>query len=78
VLAVFVAVERRVAQPVMPLRLFASRERSGALAARLLFLGGMVPFWFFTTQFLQGVGGYTRSRPGWRSCRPRWSTSPRP
>jgi EmrB/QacA subfamily drug resistance transporter len=42
-------------QPVLPLRLFASRERSGAYAARLLFLGGMVGFWFFTTQYLQSV-----------------------
>ena len=60
----FVAAERRAEQPVMPLRLFASRERSGAYAARLLFLGGMVPFWFFTTQFLQLVGGYTPVQAG--------------
>jgi EmrB/QacA subfamily drug resistance transporter len=46
-------------QPIMPLRLFASRERVGAYAARVLYLGGMMGFWFFTTQFLQGVLGYT-------------------
>ena len=40
---------------MLPLRLFGSRERTGAHAARLLFLGGMVGFWFFTTQYLQGV-----------------------
>jgi predicted MFS family arabinose efflux permease len=56
-LAAFVAVERRAAQPILPLRLFASRERSGAYAARLLFLGGMMGFWFFTTQYLQSVRG---------------------
>jgi EmrB/QacA subfamily drug resistance transporter len=56
-LVVFVATERHATQPVMPLRLFASRERTGAYAARLLFLGAMVPFWFFTTQYLQQVNG---------------------
>ncbi len=58
-LALFLVNERRAAQPVMPLRLFASRERSGAYAARLLFLGAMAPFWFFTTQWLQSVAGYS-------------------
>lgn len=57
-LVLFVANERRVAQPILPLRLFAHRERSAACAARVLFLGGMVGFWFFTTQYLQGVLGY--------------------
>ena len=58
-LALFVAVERRAPQPIMPLRLFRSRERSGAYLARLLFLGAMAPFWFFTTQWLQSVAGYS-------------------
>lgn len=54
-LVLFVLNELRAAQPILPLRLFASRERSGAYAARMLFLGGMVGFWFFTTQYLQVV-----------------------
>jgi EmrB/QacA subfamily drug resistance transporter len=58
-LALFVANERRAPQPIMPLRLFRSRERSGAYLARLLFLGAMAPFWFFTTQWLQSVAGYS-------------------
>ena len=62
--AVFVAAERHAAQPVMPLRLFASRERTGAYTARLLFLAAMAPFWFFTTQFLQEVGGYSPVEAG--------------
>jgi len=57
-LALFVANERRAPQPIMPLRLFRSRERSGAYLARLLFLGAMAPCWFFTTQWLQSVAGY--------------------
>ena len=63
-LAMFVLNERRAEQPVMPLHLFASRERAGAYAARLLFLGAMVPFWFFTTQFLQSVAGYSPVEAG--------------
>ena len=51
----FIAHEARAAQPILPLKLFASRQRSGAYAARMLFLGGMVGFWFFGTQYLQGV-----------------------
>lgn len=56
--------EARAQHPIMPLRLFASRERCGAYAARVLFLGGMVGFWFFTTQFLQGVLGYRPALAG--------------
>ncbi|MCZ8158554.1 MAG: MFS transporter [Rhizobiaceae bacterium] len=60
----FVFVECRAAQPIVPLRLFASRERAGAYAARVLFLGSMVGFFFFTTQFLQSVLGYTAAESG--------------
>jgi EmrB/QacA subfamily drug resistance transporter len=56
--------EARAKQPIMPLRLFASRERSAAYAARVLFLGAMVGFWFFTTQFMQGVLGFTPFEAG--------------
>jgi EmrB/QacA subfamily drug resistance transporter len=56
-LALFVVNEARAPQPILPLRLFASRERAGAYAARVLFLGGMIGFWFYTTQYLQGVLG---------------------
>lgn len=63
-LATFVAIEARAAQPIMPLHLFASRQRSGAYLARMLFLGGMVSFFYFTTQFLQRVLGYTPFEAG--------------
>jgi len=58
-LLVFVAVEQHARQPILPLRLLAHRERSGAYAARMLFLGGMVGFWFFSTQYLQAVLGFS-------------------
>jgi len=56
--------ERYAKQPIMPLRLFISRQRAGAYVARILFLGAMMGFWFFTTQFLQGVIGYSPFRAG--------------
>jgi EmrB/QacA subfamily drug resistance transporter len=63
-LTILVFNESRAKQPIMPLRLFASRERGGAYAARVLFLGAMVGFWFFTTQLLQGVMGYSPAQAG--------------
>ncbi|MDR6879869.1 MFS transporter [Bacillus sp. 3255] len=51
----FVRIEKRAEQPITPLRLFASRERSGAYLARLLFVGGMSAMFFFLTQYVQGV-----------------------
>jgi quercetin dioxygenase-like cupin family protein len=41
-LALFAFVETRARQPIVPLRLFASRERTGAYLARLLYLGAMM------------------------------------
>lgn len=63
-LAAFVLNERRAAQPIMPLRLFASAERGAAYAGRVLFLGAMMGFWFFITQYLQTVHGYTALEAG--------------
>ena len=48
----------------MPLRLFADRRRSGAYAARALYLGAMIGFFFFTTQLMQGVFGFTALQAG--------------
>jgi EmrB/QacA subfamily drug resistance transporter len=63
-LALFVLNERRAAQPIMPLRLFANRERVGAYAGRFLYLGGMLGFWFFVTLYLQNVKGYSPVEAG--------------
>ena len=48
----------------MPLRLFRSRERSGAYAARMLYLGAMIGFFYFTTQLLQGAMGFSAFQAG--------------
>ncbi|NEM92165.1 MFS transporter [Galbitalea soli] len=60
----FVITESRVTQPILPLRLFHSRERTGAYVGRLLYLGAMMGFFYFTTQFLQGVLGFTPLQAG--------------
>ena len=58
-LAAFVATELRAEQPITPLHLFASRERSGSYVARMLVVSGMFAMFFFMTQFFQGVMGYS-------------------
>jgi predicted MFS family arabinose efflux permease len=63
-LALLVLNESRARQPIMPLRLFASRERAGAYGARILYLGAMLGFWFFITQYLQEVRGYSPVEAG--------------
>ncbi|WP_138444128.1 MFS transporter [Sinomonas susongensis] len=63
-LVAFVLIERRAAQPIMPLRLFASRRHTGAYVARFLYLGAMIAFFFFTTQFLQDVLGFDPLQAG--------------
>jgi EmrB/QacA subfamily drug resistance transporter len=61
---VFVTRQHRAGEPLMPLRLFADRERAGAYAARFLFNGALVSWFFFMTQYLQGVSGFTPLQAG--------------
>jgi EmrB/QacA subfamily drug resistance transporter len=63
-LVLFIVKEWRAKQPIMPLRLFSNKERVGAYSARFLFLGAMMGFWFFTTQFLQIVMGFSPFEAG--------------
>ena len=58
-LAAFVLTELRAESPITPLRLFASRNRSTSYVARLLLVAGMMGMFFFLTQFLRGVLGYS-------------------
>jgi len=55
----FVFNEMRAEQPITPLRLFASRERSGAYVTRILVVSAMFAMFFFLTQFMQGALGYS-------------------
>ena len=63
-LAVLVTAERCAARPIMPLRLFGSGSRVGAYLARLLYLGAMIGFFYFCTQYLQDVLGFTAVEAG--------------
>jgi EmrB/QacA subfamily drug resistance transporter len=58
-LAAFLAIETRAAEPITPLRLFADVGRSGSFVARLLLVAGMFGMFFFLTQFLQDVLGFS-------------------
>jgi EmrB/QacA subfamily drug resistance transporter len=58
-LAAFVAVEVRASSPITPLRLFADRNRATSYIARLLLVAGMFGVFFFLTQFLQDILGYS-------------------
>lgn len=64
ILGFFLWYENRVETPVLPLRLFRSRERSAAYLARMLYVGSIVSFFFFGTQFMQRVLGYSALQAG--------------
>lgn len=55
----FVLQEKHSAHPIMPLRLFADRERSSAYVARFFFLGAMISYFFLTPQAMQHVYHFT-------------------
>jgi EmrB/QacA subfamily drug resistance transporter len=57
-------VESRAQAPITPLRLFADRGRATSYMARLLLVAGMMGMFFFLTQFLRGVLGYSDLKTG--------------
>ncbi|MDQ2836575.1 MAG: MFS transporter [Actinomycetota bacterium] len=63
-LAAFIGVELRAEEPITPLRLLANASRSGANVARGLVFAGMFGMFFFLTQFLQNVLGYSPLQTG--------------
>lgn len=63
-LAGFVLTERRAEAPITPLRLFTDRVRASAYVGRLLLVAGMMGMFFFLTQFLHGVLGYSDLKTG--------------
>ena len=54
-LAAFVAIEARTAMPLVPLRLFADRNRSAAYVNFFLGPMAMMSMFFFLTQFMQDI-----------------------
>ncbi|WP_433600876.1 MFS transporter [Nocardia sp. CA-135953] len=63
-IAAFLAIEARTAQPLLPLRLFVDRNRAAAYAN--MFLGPMagMSMFFFLTQYLQEVRGLSALATG--------------
>lgn len=60
----FIRVEQKVELPLVPLRLFKSRQRTGANLARALFVGSMAAYWFYTSQYLQIAKGMSPLETG--------------
>lgn len=63
-LVLFVQIERSHSQPVVPLRLFANRNRAGANGVMLVLGSGLFGMFFFLTLFVQEVLGYSALRAG--------------
>jgi predicted MFS family arabinose efflux permease len=63
-LGLFVRTELTAEEPITPLHLFASRNRSASYLARLFLVAGMFGMFFFLTQFLRGVLGYSDLKTG--------------
>jgi predicted MFS family arabinose efflux permease len=63
-LVAFVLTERRASSPITPLRLFADRNRATCYLSRLMLVAGMMGMFFFLTQFLQNILGYSPIQTG--------------
>jgi EmrB/QacA subfamily drug resistance transporter len=60
----FVLIERRSPRPLLPMRLLADRNRSGAYLIMLCISTGLFGLFFFLTLFIQNVLGYSAIRSG--------------
>jgi EmrB/QacA subfamily drug resistance transporter len=60
----FVLIERRSTRPLLPLRVLADRNRSGAYLIMLCISTGLFGLFFFLTLFIQTVLGYSAVRSG--------------
>ena len=58
-LLMFLWVEKRSQTPLMPLLLFKSKIRSAAYLARTFYMCAMLGFWFYISEYLQGVLSFT-------------------
>lgn len=63
-LALFIFTEAKIKAPIMPLKIFADRERSSAYIARFFFMGAMLAYWFLTPQVLQNLDHFTPLQAG--------------
>ncbi len=63
-LVAFVTIEARSPHAIMPLHIFADRNRSGAYALMLMLASAMFSLFFFLTQFVQNILGYSPLKAG--------------
>jgi EmrB/QacA subfamily drug resistance transporter len=63
-LALFVAIERRVEHPLLPLRILTNRTRATAFIAMMIVPAAMFSMFYFLSQFVQNVMGYSPLHTG--------------
>ncbi|MER5490130.1 MFS transporter [Streptomyces sp. NPDC002454] len=63
-LALFLVLQTKVDHPMLPLRLFADRTRSGSYVTMLLLGAGMFATFYFMTLYMQQVLGYSPVKTG--------------
>jgi EmrB/QacA subfamily drug resistance transporter len=63
-LALFLAVERRVANPIMPMRVLAIRSLTGATVARAFVFAGISTSFFVGVLYLQHIHGFSAMETG--------------
>ena len=63
-LALFVLVESRVEHPLLPFRVFTNRTRGASFVAMFLAPAAMFAMFFFLSQYIQNVMGYTPLKAG--------------
>ena len=63
-LSVFVVIERHTVEPLMPMHIFNNRNRSGVYAMMLCIGTALFSMFFFLTQYLQNVLGWSALRTG--------------
>jgi predicted MFS family arabinose efflux permease len=63
-LALFVAIEARVAQPLLPLRVLADRNRGASNLTILAAAGALFGTFLFLTYYLQAIKGYSPIKTG--------------
>jgi EmrB/QacA subfamily drug resistance transporter len=63
-LVVFGIIESRVAHPLLPFRIFASRTRASSFVAMFLAPAAMFAMFYFLSQYIQNVMGYSPLKAG--------------
>ncbi len=63
-LGLFLTIERRITEPLMPFRILADRTRATSFAVMLLIPAGMFAMFYFLSQVVQTVLGYSSLKAG--------------